>query len=322
LSALLLRTESVASSKIERISASSDDYARASYGIKANASAVAMVAGTRAVEALITTVGQRDQFDLVAVASAHATLMADDVVEQRYAGHLRDVQNWIGGSDHSPRGAMYVPPPPELVEAYMADLLIFVNRDDVPVLAQAAVAHAQFESIHPFTDGNGRIGRALVNAIMRRRGTTTKLVVPLASALVAHRDRYFAALNAYRAGDHQTIISEFASASRIAAVESQRTAERLSTIPAEWRDAVGPVRADGAMARLLQVLPSSPAFTISDISDVVGASESSVYAAVERLQEAGVVRPVTDRRRSRIWGASTILDELEDLSQRIEAAAR
>jgi hypothetical protein len=74
---------------------------------------------------------------------------------------------------------------------YMNDLLVFANRDDLPVLAQAAVAHAQFESIHPFTDGNGRIGRALINAILRRRRTTSRVVVPLASALVAHRDRYF-----------------------------------------------------------------------------------------------------------------------------------
>ena len=82
--------------------------------------------------------------------------------------NLRTVQNWIGGSDYSPRDALYVPPPPDTVHAYMNDLTEFANRTDIPVLIQAAIAHAQFESIHPFTDGNGRIGRALINTIFRR----------------------------------------------------------------------------------------------------------------------------------------------------------
>ena len=108
--------------------------------------------------------------------------MRDDPGESAYAGRLRDMQNWIGGSDHSPRGALYVPPPPETVADYLADLLDYANRDDVPTLVQAAIAHAQFESIHPFTDGNGRIGRALINTVLRRRGATTRVVIPLASA--------------------------------------------------------------------------------------------------------------------------------------------
>ena len=100
--------------------------------------------------------------------------MQDDPGEVRYAGRIRDMQNWIGGSDYSPRDALYVPPPPETVEGYLDDLIRFANRNDLPVLSQAAVAHAQFESVHPFTDGNGRIGRALINAILRRRGATTE----------------------------------------------------------------------------------------------------------------------------------------------------
>jgi Fic family protein len=108
------------------------------------------------------------------------------------------------------------------------DLIAFANRNDLPVLVQAAIAHAQFESIHPFTDGNGRIGRALINAILRRRGATTHVVVPLASALVAHRDRYFDLLNSYRDGNVRPLMASFADASRIAAVESRTTASRLA----------------------------------------------------------------------------------------------
>jgi Fic family protein len=148
-----------------------------------------MVAATTALEALLTDTDHRGRIEADALLAAQAALVADDPSERLYAGRWRDMQNWIGGSDYSPRSALYVPPPPETVTAYMNDLLVFANRDDLPVLAQAAVAHAQFESIHPFTDGNGRIGRALINAILRRRRATSRVVVPLAS-LVAHRDRY------------------------------------------------------------------------------------------------------------------------------------
>ncbi len=163
---LLLRTESVASSKIEAVEASADDYARALHGIRSNSSAVSMAAATTALDSMITGVARGGDVELAAVTAAHLVLMRDDPAEARYAGRLRDMQKWIGGSAYSPRTAIYVPPPPEMVPTYMADLIAFVNRDDLPALAQAALAHAQFESIHPFTDGNGRIGRALINTVL------------------------------------------------------------------------------------------------------------------------------------------------------------
>lgn len=166
LSLLLLRTESVASSKIEAVEASADDYARALHGIRSNSSAVSMAAATTALDSMITGVARGGDVELAAVTAAHLVLMRDDPAEARYAGRLRDMQKWIGGSAYSPRTAIYVPPPPEMVPTYMADLIAFVNRDDLPALAQAALAHAQFESIHPFTDGNGRIGRALINTVL------------------------------------------------------------------------------------------------------------------------------------------------------------
>ncbi len=318
---LLLRTESVASSKIEHISASVNDYARALHGSRANASAVSMVGATRALHAMIGEVGRTGRIELSTLTSAHGALMAGDPYETR-PGRLRDTQNWIGGSDHSPRGALYVPPPPETVPAYMDDLVAFANRDDLPVLVQAALAHAQFESIHPFTDGNGRIGRALINTILRRRRATTRVVVPLASALVAHRDRYFDLLDAYRAGDPGAIIGSFARASSVAAVESWRSADHLVEVPDRWREMVGRVRAGSAVAKLLAVLPSRPILSVEGAGDAIDASNSSVYAAVERLHGAGVLRPLTGRTRNQVWGAGLILDELEDLGVRIAHAAR
>jgi Fic family protein len=322
LGVLLIRTESVASSKIENIDASMDDYARASHGIKSNASAVAMVAATDALDSMIDIVNRTGRIELDTLTSAHAALMAEEPSDRGYAGRLRDMQNWIGGSDHSPYGAMYVPPPPETVPGYMADLIDFANRDNLPVLTQCAIAHAQFESIHPFTDGNGRIGRGLINSILRRRGVTTRTVVPLASALVAHRDRYFDQLAAYRDGDPRPLTAGFAEASRIAAAESRVTARRLDEIPGQWQADTGTVRADSAASRLLALLPIRPIMSVEQMTEAVGGAPAAVYNAVEQLAQAGVLRALTDRKRNQVWGAAAILDELNGLGNRITAAAR
>jgi Fic family protein len=257
-----------------------------------------------------------------AILSAHRALMEHDATESFYAGRFRDVQNWIGGSDHSPRNALFVPPPPATVGTYMGDLVAFANRDDLPALAQAALVHAQFESIHPFTDGNGRIGRALINTVLRRRGVTTQVVVPLASALVAHRDRYFDLLDSYRDGHAAPIVTSFSTASQIAASESRVTAGRVRGFARLWKDQVGAVRRGSATSRLLARLAVDPVFTAERAHELIGGPTSSVYTAIERLHRAGVLRPLTDRRRNQVWGVVAVLDELDDLNARIAARTR
>ena len=322
LGTLLLRTESVASSKIEQIQANVDDYARALHGVRTNSSAIAMAAATTALQAMIATVGPNAPIRLSAITSAHAALMHDDPLESAAAGDLRTVQNWIGGSDFSPRGALYIPPPPETVPRYMDDLVTFADRSDMPALLQAAIAHAQFESIHPFTDGNGRIGRALINTILRRRGATTRVVVPLASALVARRENYFDVLGSYRSGDLAPLVGTFVRSTRIAAAESRITAQRLHEIPSQWRELTGPVRRGSAAAKILALLPDAPVLTSDDTVALIDAPRSSVFDAIGRLRDAGVLRALTDRRRNQIWGAGLVLDELEDLGVRIATAVR
>ncbi|MEV5964467.1 Fic family protein [Kribbella sp. NPDC051952] len=321
LETLLLRTESVASSKIEHIDASVDDYARALHGIRSNPSATSMVASTAALAALVRSVDDGEDIDTAMILMAHLALMVEDPHEHTYAGRFRDLQNWIGGSDHSPRNAVYVPPPPETVDEYMADLVAFANRTDLPVLSQAAIVHAQFESIHPFTDGNGRIGRALINTVLRRRGVTRRVVVPLASALVARRDDYFDLLGAYRDGWVEPIIRSFTVASTIAAQESRVTADRIAELAPTWHRTVGARRGSAAF-RLLERLVGAPIFSASEAEEAIGGATSSVYAGIERLHAAGVIRPLTQRTRNQVWGAVDILNELDDLAGRIAAAAR
>jgi Fic family protein len=317
LSLMMLRSESVASSKIEQVEASIDDYARALFGNRSNPSAMSMVAATDALTLLTGGLPDTDGITLARVLAAHRALMADDPFEKAHAGRLRDVQNWIGGSDYSPRHALFVPPPHDHVPALMGDLIAFANRTDMPTLVQAALTHAQFETIHPFTDGNGRIGRALINGVLRQRGTTHRVVVPIATALVADRDRYFALLSAYRAGEVSDLVRSFARSARIAAAQSRETARRLTELPDAWRDLTGPVRAGSAAAKLLDALPRNPIMTADAAVSLASAAPSSVYAAIDRLHQAGVLRPLTARTRNQIWGAGAILDELDDLQLRV-----
>lgn len=322
LSALLLRSESVASSKIEQIAASIEDFARASHSIKSNPSAVSMVASTEALDRLIGSVESHGELTLENILAAHRTLMADDPIEAFDGGRLRGVQNWIGGSEHSPRNTLYTPPPPETVADYMVDLLKFVNRDDLPTLVQAAVAHAQFESIHPFNDGNGRIGRALINAILRRRGITVGIVIPLATALVADRATYFGVLTAYRRGNTGPIIRAIALAAEAAAVEAEQSAELLSGLTDQWTTMYADEfewapRTGSAALKIIEQLSSTPFFTIDEMQDLLGGATSAIYSAVAKLQRAGIVRELTHRERNQVWCAGSVVDELDDLGHRV-----
>lgn len=136
-----------------------------------------MVAASTALHELITTVGERGRFELDDLTSAHRALMIDDPQEAHYAGRLRYMQNWIGGSDRSPRGALHVPPAPERIDELMTDLLAYLNRDDIPVMVQAAVGHAQFESIHATESDARRVGRRPETACRLRRGRPHRRVL-------------------------------------------------------------------------------------------------------------------------------------------------
>jgi Fic family protein len=317
---LLARTEAVSSSRIEDEHATLDDYARALVGIRSNGSATAMVGATAALRAMIDDAG-RGGITAGAVLDAHAVLMHDDPLDGPAAGRWRQVQNWIGGGA-CPREAAYVPPPPDDVPDAMDDLVAFLARDDVDPIVQAAIAHAQFESVHPFTDGNGRIGRALVNAVLRRRGLTSSLVVPVAAALVADRAGYFGELVRYRDGHVDGVVNLVAAAIGTVCDEVEYAALRLDELEHDRAavhrtDERSRVTHDSAV---LRVLLADPVLTEAAITDALPPDVPWTDAVIDDLVEAGVLRSVTERRRNRAWVASDVLAELDALAERIRAA--
>jgi Fic family protein len=304
-SSILLRTESVASSRIENLTASAKAIALAELGDTDRENAAVIVANTVAMEAAVALA---DRLDGDAILAMHKALLGS--TEPESAGKWRAVQNWIGGSDWSPHEAMFVPPQPDRVPAAIHDLERFLARDDMPVLVQAAIAHAQFETIHPFTDGNGRTGRALVHSLLRAKELTRKVTVPVSAGLLADTRRYFEALTAYRDGDPEPIVERLASASFAAINNGRALVDELHTVRASWDEAISARR--GATAwRLADMLLSQPVVDSPLVQRQLGVTAPAALGAIGQLVEAGVLVKVSGRQRYRRYGAPRVLEALD-----------
>jgi Fic family protein len=314
----LLRSESVASSKIEHLAASHRDVAGTLIGASPYRGVAGLVA--RNVEAMSYAVGTTSSVPSLSVAlilEIHRRLLSDDEHDREWIGKVREHQNWLGGSDDTPRGALFVPPRPELVSPLLDDLVRFADRDDLPILAQAAIVHAQFETIHPFVDGNGRTGRALVHVLMRRRATPRCAVVPVSTVLLADTDSYFDGLDHYRSGRLDDWIVHFARATTVAAQRGAALADDLRALRAEWHDDVHP-RQGSAPELLLDALVQQPVVDIDSARTTLpGTTDANIYKAIERLEAAGALEQISKGARNRVWAAPAVLALLEEFERSV-----
>ena len=192
---MLLRTESASSSQIEHLTSNARNLAMASLGVGGKQNAELVAANVRAMNAALA-VG--DDVTAETVLAVHRALLGAS--DPEVAGRWRTEQVWVGGSTVSPHGADFVPPHRDRVLDAIEDLVTFAARDDVPALVHAALVHAQFETVHPFVDGNGRTGRVVLHQVLRRRGLTQHTTVPVSAGLLRDPDRYFRSLTTYRQG--------------------------------------------------------------------------------------------------------------------------
>ncbi|MDI2031703.1 Fic family protein [Saccharopolyspora sp. TS4A08] len=321
ISSFLVRSESVASSRIEQVYADPEDVARASINEEASRAALTTAAAARAMSTLVSRQRADDPFSETALLEAHRELLEDEPGNKSFAGRYRPMQNWIGGSDFCPRNAIHVPPPAAEVEPLMRDLAAFMNRTDIPPLAQAALAHGQFEAIHPFVDGNGRIGRAVIAASLRRREVTKQVTIPIAAMMLADVDSYFEVLIGYRNGDAHGLVSYLVEVAEVATAEAGTAAHRLSELPKNWRDAVRPRRGSAA-AHLIDSLVSNPVINAAVARELTGTTMPSTYQAIDKLTSAGVLREITGTARNRVWLAADVTTELAELDERIGRRAQ
>jgi Fic family protein len=308
---LLLRSEAVASSCIEGYDVSHMNLARALMDPAwAKGSARVVAANVAAMEQAIRIGAEARPLSDEDVLDIHRTLMATD--ERAMPGELRREQNWIGGRLNSPLDARYVPPPEDEVPALVDDLVAFLNRDDLPAMAQAGIAHAQFETIHPFLDGNGRVGRALVHLVLRRRGIANSFVPPISTVLAARPGSYIAGLEAFRAGGLATWLASFAGATIEAATASVRLADQVADLQASWRVRAGRPRAGSAASRLIERLPALPVLSAPTASAAIGASQQRTLDALKELEAAGILRQLTRGSYDRQYAATELFDLLAD----------
>jgi Fic family protein len=335
LARLLLRAESVASSYIEGLVIGARRLLRAEAGLAAgdmgtDVTAVEVLGNIRAMTWAVDELSAAEAITLDGLLTVHEHLLSHTRLSE-HAGRIREEQNWIGGGSFNPCSAAFVPPPPDHVEELLEDLCAFVNDDGLPAVAQAAIAHAQFETIHPFIDGNGRTGRALIHVIFRRRRIVPRLVPPVSLVLATWSASYVDGLMASRhrgradsAAAHEGVnrwIALFSAACRRAVDDAAAFEADVHRITEQWLTALGRVRAGSAAERLLATLPGAPIISVTTAAQLIDRSFQATNEALNRLETAGVVRQVSVGRRNRAFEAPAIIAAFTALERQLASPA-
>lgn len=193
----------------------------------------------------------------------------------------------------------------------MDDLCEFCNREDLPASIQAGIAHVQFETIHPFFDGNGRVGRALILIVLRRRGLSRNYLPPVSLVLAGETDRYVAGLGSWRRGDENDWYRVFIDALYRAAAGARHFADGVSALQRRWMEQAGNPRRGSGPRRLIELLPSRPIIDVKAAADLLGGGAERSRQAITRLEQAGVLRQTGAGRRSRAWESVGLFDLLD-----------
>jgi Fic family protein len=335
LARILLRAESVASSRIEGLEVGARRLLRAEAAIGLGAetsdvTATEVLGNIDAMAAAVKSINPGEPITLNLLLDFHRRLLAGTRLGA-HAGAIREEQNWIGGSSYNPCSAAFVPPPPEYVRDLLNDLCQFCNTDDIPAVAQAAIAHAQFETIHPFVDGNGRTGRALIHLVLRRRGLATRVLPPVSLVLATWADDYVLGLDATRyrgpassaaARDGTDLwVGRFAAACSRAVVDAESFEERTRQLQRSWREQLGSVRASSATDVLLRRLPGAPILTVASAARLTSRSFPAANDAITRLAGAGILRQITVGRRNRAFEAPDVIEAFTALERQLASPA-
>jgi Fic family protein len=312
----LLRSEALASSQIEGLSISNRKLAEAELEGRDGPYKAREIMGTlRALERAMDMGADIEELDVGAITAIHEELAVVPPLDQ-IAGQIREEPSWIGGV--SPADAEYVGPPFECVRPLLRDLCRFMNRDDISPIAQAAIAHAQFELIHPFGDGNGRVGRCLIHVLLRRRRVAPAYVPPISIVLGANKDAYISGLQSFRKGRVDAWVKQFARAAELAAARAGEFSAAVHALQGRWKGLVQPVRADSAVLPLIDVLSKYPVITAAVAEKEIGRSRPVTIDALSRLDSVGVLKRRRNQRKGDSWEAK----ELFELLSEFEAAVR
>lgn len=313
---VLLRSEAAASSQIENLTASARAIFTAELTGRASRNAMLIAANTGSLRAAIDLA---DDISSDTIRRMHEALMVGQ--PHHTPGRWRTEAVWIGTSSQSPIGADYVAPRWERVPELIDDLVAFAHRTDVGALTLTAIAHAQFETIHPFTDGNGRTGRALAQASLRHRAVTRSVAVPVSAGLLADVEGYHAALTAYRQGDPEQIVARFAEASVRAVVNARELVAEIDDVVTGWRESVR-ARSDSGVWRVLDLVARTPVVDAALVSAELGIRPQNVYSLLQRLTDQGVLAAKAEHRAGTLWRSEGVLAAIDRFAERAGRRSR
>lgn len=307
---VLLRSESASSSQIENLTASARAIFSAELGAKGSRNAELITSNTQSLHAALEL---SEDLSPEAIREMHRILMAEQ--PRHTPGEWRDEPVWIGTRTDSPIGAEFVAPDHDRVPALVADLAAFAERLDVPALTSMAVAHAQFETIHPFSGGNGRTGRALAQAMLRHRGVTRNVAVPVSAGLLADVEGYHRALTEYREGDVSPIVMAFASASMRAISNARQLITDIDRIQESWTTRLTVRRSSNAW-RLLDVIARRPVLDAAAAAAELGVQRPNIYPPLDALVNAGILSSKAEHNLGPFWRSTEILDAIDAFAKR------
>lgn len=307
-----VRKEAVLSSQIEGTQSTLDDLLAHELGEAPGVPIGDVTEVSRYVEAMTHGLQRlRNGFPLSnrLLREMHEILLATGRSAQKTPGEFRQSQNWIGGT--RPGNAAFVPPPPQDVQHCMGELEKFLHSD-TPALLKAALAHLQFETIHPFLDGNGRIGRLLITLLFCHEGVLREPLLYSSLYFKQNRQRYYDELNGAReSGDFERWLDFFATAIRVSAEQATTTGLRISAVFREDRNRVREMGRQAPTILLVQeALQAKPLATIATLTQSTGFTTPTVTQALGELQKLGIVRETTGRARGRIFAYVRYLDAL------------
>ena len=287
LESLLVRIESSASSKIENVAAPVPELLMAESGDN-QARSVADVMGN--VDATTAAIVLSDEITPETILDVHRALLIG--THPVLAGRWRHEPVWIGGYSGGPPAAEFVPPAASRVPDAIEDLCEFASRTDMPVFVQAMIMHAQFETIHPFADGNGRVGRALIHALLRRDGLTKSATLPISAGIVSQKHRYIEALTEYRTGDFVPIVELGADATFAALRNANHLFDDVVGMRRRWAERTESIRSSSLVHEVVDQLLRHPVVDVAGVSERCEVTSATARRALRQLAELEMISSI------------------------------
>ncbi len=305
---LLLRTEALSSSQIEHYHSSNRNVALAQLNKKHTKEAMIIKSN---LEALIKSVSCKKSIDLDFIIEILRNLLDNE--ESNHPLEIRKVVNWIGTSTQFPHEADYVPPHPDYLETYLGQFIKFINRKDLHPLIVAAFAHAYFEVIHPFTDGNGRVGRILIQVILSKSLFLENAYLPFSVGLVKNTDQYIQSLNAFKDGNYEDILSLLLKSALDIVPKVYKALDEMLTLKLSWQSKLH-ARKDALVWKMLDDLISQPVIDVEYIKNKHQANDQSVRNNIELLIKSGIISQMGNNKRDVTYECKEVLAIIDNFN--------